>query len=121
MTTTGSAPQAPEITRVDLQRHDLSILGPEVVQNAVEISPEAPLFRLKPRYQESFSIRRARILIWRVSVAPCPDLATRPMRLTDDHFEGESAKRGAQQGSAEQPFTLWRDRDHPRSRSTGPR
>jgi hypothetical protein len=42
-----TAPQAPGITRIDLQRHDLSIPGREVIQNRVEISPEAPAFRHK--------------------------------------------------------------------------
>jgi quercetin dioxygenase-like cupin family protein len=37
--------QPPGITRIDLQRHDLSAPGREVVQNRVEISPEAPLFK----------------------------------------------------------------------------
>jgi quercetin dioxygenase-like cupin family protein len=40
-----SAQQAPGITRVDLQQHDLSAPGREVIQNRVDISPEAPLFR----------------------------------------------------------------------------
>jgi quercetin dioxygenase-like cupin family protein len=30
------------ITRTDLQRHDLSVPGREVIQNRVDISPEAP-------------------------------------------------------------------------------
>jgi quercetin dioxygenase-like cupin family protein len=47
MNATSPAPQAPGITRIDLQRHDLSIAGREVIQNRVEISPEAPLFRHK--------------------------------------------------------------------------
>jgi quercetin dioxygenase-like cupin family protein len=34
--------QAPGIARTDLQRHDLSAPGREVIQNRVEISPEAP-------------------------------------------------------------------------------
>jgi quercetin dioxygenase-like cupin family protein len=42
-----TTPQAVGITRIDLQRHDLSISGREVIQNRVEISPEAPLFRHK--------------------------------------------------------------------------
>jgi quercetin dioxygenase-like cupin family protein len=42
-----NAPQAPGITRIDLQRHDLSVPGREVIQNRVEISPEAPAFRHK--------------------------------------------------------------------------
>jgi quercetin dioxygenase-like cupin family protein len=37
--------QPPGITRVDLQQHDLSAPGREVIQNRVEISPEAPLFK----------------------------------------------------------------------------
>jgi quercetin dioxygenase-like cupin family protein len=40
-----AAPQAPGITRVDLQHHDLSVPGREVIQNRVEISPDAPAFR----------------------------------------------------------------------------
>ncbi len=37
--------QPPGITRIDLQRHDLSAPGREVIQNRVEISREAPLFK----------------------------------------------------------------------------
>ena len=37
--------QAPGIERTDLQQHDLGIPGREVVQNRVEISPEAPAFK----------------------------------------------------------------------------
>ena len=37
--------QPPGITRIDLQRHDLSVPGREVIQNRVEISPQAPLFK----------------------------------------------------------------------------
>jgi quercetin dioxygenase-like cupin family protein len=39
-----STPQAPGIRRRELQRHDLSAPGREVIQNRVEISPDAPLF-----------------------------------------------------------------------------
>ena len=35
------------ITRTDLQRHDLSIHGREVIQNRVDVSPEAPAARHK--------------------------------------------------------------------------
>ena len=35
------------IERTDLQQHDLSIPGREVVQNRVDISPQAPAFRHK--------------------------------------------------------------------------
>jgi quercetin dioxygenase-like cupin family protein len=40
-----SAPQLSGITRVDLQRHDLSVPGREVIQNRVEINAEAPAIR----------------------------------------------------------------------------
>ena len=42
-----SAQQAPGIERTDLQQHDLSAPGREVVQNRVDISPEAPAFKHK--------------------------------------------------------------------------
>ncbi len=42
-----TAMQAPGITRTDLQRQDLSVPGREVIQNRVDISPEAPAFRHK--------------------------------------------------------------------------
>jgi hypothetical protein len=42
-----SAPvqQVPGLTRVDLQEHDLSVPGRVVIQNRVELGPEAPAFR----------------------------------------------------------------------------
>ena len=39
--------QLPGIKRTDLQRHDLSVPGREVIQNRVDISPEAPPVRHK--------------------------------------------------------------------------
>jgi quercetin dioxygenase-like cupin family protein len=39
--------QVPGITRTDLQEHDLSIPGRQVIQNRVEIGPEAPFVRHK--------------------------------------------------------------------------
>jgi quercetin dioxygenase-like cupin family protein len=36
-----NAQQAPGIERIDLQQHDLSVPGREVIQNRVQISPEA--------------------------------------------------------------------------------
>jgi quercetin dioxygenase-like cupin family protein len=36
-----SAQQAPGITRIDLQQHDLSVPGREMIQNRVQISSEA--------------------------------------------------------------------------------
>jgi quercetin dioxygenase-like cupin family protein len=44
---TNTTPSAPGIERMDLQQHDLSGPGREVVQNRVDISPEAPAFRHK--------------------------------------------------------------------------
>jgi len=37
----------PGLTRTDLQRHDLSIAGHEVIQNRVDITPDAPPVRHK--------------------------------------------------------------------------
>src|ERR1700748_2319537 len=42
-----SAPQVPGLTRTDLQRHDLSVPGREVIQNRVDIAPDAPPVRHK--------------------------------------------------------------------------
>jgi quercetin dioxygenase-like cupin family protein len=39
--------QAPGIKRTDLQQHDLSVPGREVIQNRVDIGPEAPAFKHK--------------------------------------------------------------------------
>jgi quercetin dioxygenase-like cupin family protein len=39
--------QAPGLRRTDLQQHDLSGLDREVIQNRVEIGPEAPYVRHK--------------------------------------------------------------------------
>src|SRR5262245_65490745 len=45
MTTT--VQQAPDLWRTDLQHSDLSVPGREVIQNRVEIGPEAPVVRHK--------------------------------------------------------------------------
>ena len=39
--------QAPGIERTDLQQHDLGIPGRMVIQNRVELGPEAPAIRHK--------------------------------------------------------------------------
>jgi Cupin domain len=39
--------RAPGISRTDLQEHDLSIPGYEVIQNRVDIGPQAPFVRHK--------------------------------------------------------------------------
>ena len=44
---TAEQAQVPGITRIDLQRQDLSAPGREVIQNRVEISDEAPAIRHK--------------------------------------------------------------------------
>jgi hypothetical protein len=38
----GRVQQAPGLWRTDLQQHDLSVPGHEVIQNRVDIAPEAP-------------------------------------------------------------------------------
>jgi len=40
-----TAANVPGLTRTDLQRHDLSVQGREVIQNRVDISPAAPPVR----------------------------------------------------------------------------
>ena len=44
---TSKEQQASGIERTDLRQHDLSIPGREVVQNRVDISPQAPAFEHK--------------------------------------------------------------------------
>jgi quercetin dioxygenase-like cupin family protein len=39
--------QAPGLTRIDLQQHDLSVPGHEVIQNRVDIAAQAPPIRHK--------------------------------------------------------------------------
>ena len=39
--------QAPGLWRTDLQQHDLTVPGREVIQNRVELGPEAPAIRHK--------------------------------------------------------------------------
>ena len=47
MAASTNTPTAPGIERTDLQQHDLSAPGREVVQNRVEISTDAPAFKHK--------------------------------------------------------------------------
>lgn len=42
-----AAPQASGLTRTVVQEHDLSVPGRQVIQNRVDISPDAPAFRHK--------------------------------------------------------------------------
>jgi quercetin dioxygenase-like cupin family protein len=46
-TTTNVIQQAPGLWRTDLQHNDLSVPGREVIQNRVDIFPEAPAVRHK--------------------------------------------------------------------------
>ena len=39
--------QVPGLKRIDLQEHDLSVPGRVVIQNRIDLSPEAPAFRHK--------------------------------------------------------------------------
>lgn len=39
--------QAPGLWRTDLQEHDLSVPGRRMIQNRVELAPDAPAFRHK--------------------------------------------------------------------------
>jgi quercetin dioxygenase-like cupin family protein len=39
--------QAPGIKRTNLQQHDLSVPGSEIIQNRVDISPDAPFVKHK--------------------------------------------------------------------------
>ena len=40
-----TVPQAQGLMRADIQEHNLSVPGREVIRNRVDISPDAPLFR----------------------------------------------------------------------------
>jgi quercetin dioxygenase-like cupin family protein len=42
-----TVPRAQGLKRTDIQEHDLSVPGRQVIQNRVDISPDAPLFRHK--------------------------------------------------------------------------
>jgi quercetin dioxygenase-like cupin family protein len=44
--------QPPGLWRPDPQRHDLSVPGRQVIQNRVELAPDAPSIRHKHRREE---------------------------------------------------------------------
>jgi quercetin dioxygenase-like cupin family protein len=56
--------RVPGIDRTDLQHHDLSIPGREVVQNRVDISPEAPAFKHKHPGEEIIYVLEGRLEYW---------------------------------------------------------
>src|SRR4029450_8253034 len=74
---TAEQAQVPGITRIDLQRQDLSAAGREVIQNRVEISDEAPAIRHKHAGERSSTSSRDRSSI-RSTV--CPRRHTTPAR-----------------------------------------
>jgi quercetin dioxygenase-like cupin family protein len=64
-----TAPQAQGVKRTDLQEHDLSVRGSEVIQNRVEISPEAPPFK-HVHHGEEISYVLEGELEWRIEGEP---------------------------------------------------
>jgi hypothetical protein len=55
-----STVQLSGIKRTDLHRHDLSVPGREVIQNRVDISPEAPLVKQHKHPGEDTSVAATR-------------------------------------------------------------
>jgi quercetin dioxygenase-like cupin family protein len=53
--------QVPGITRIDLQEHDLSVPGRAMIQNRVELSPEAPPIRHKHPGEEIIYVLEGRL------------------------------------------------------------
>jgi quercetin dioxygenase-like cupin family protein len=64
-----NAPQAQGVKRTDIQEHDLSVPGREVIQNRVEISPEAPPFK-HFHHGEEISYVLEGELEWRIEGEP---------------------------------------------------
>lgn len=64
-----NAPQVERLRRTDIQEHDLSVPGREVIQNRVEISPEAPPFK-HFHYGEEVSYVLQGELEWRIEEEP---------------------------------------------------
>jgi quercetin dioxygenase-like cupin family protein len=56
--------QAPGIKRTDLQRHDLSAPGRELIQNRVDISPEAPFIKHKHPGEEIIYVLEGSLEYW---------------------------------------------------------
>jgi quercetin dioxygenase-like cupin family protein len=48
--------RVPGLWRTDLQQHDLSAPGREIIQNRVEIGPEAPAIRHKHPGEETIEV-----------------------------------------------------------------
>jgi quercetin dioxygenase-like cupin family protein len=53
--------QAPGIRRTDLQEHDLGVPGRKVIQNRVELGPEAPAVRYKHPGEEIIYILEGKL------------------------------------------------------------
>jgi quercetin dioxygenase-like cupin family protein len=75
---TAEQAQVPGITRIDLQRQDLSAAGREVIQNRVEISDEAPAIRHKHPGEEIIYVLEGPSSI---RSAACQRRHTTPARL----------------------------------------
>ena len=61
---TAQEAQIPGITRIDLQRQDLSAPGRKVIQNRVEISDGAPLIRHKHPREEIIYVLQGSLGCW---------------------------------------------------------
>jgi quercetin dioxygenase-like cupin family protein len=73
--------QASGIERTDLQQHDLGIPGREVVQNRVDISPEAPAFKHKHPGEEIIYVLEES-LEYHFEGMPATCCSSRPERST---------------------------------------
>ena len=79
--------QAPGIKRTDLQQHDLSVPGREVIQNRVDIGPEAPFVKHKHPGEESSMSWKGRWSIMSKATrrrlsTPATSCSSRPKRST---------------------------------------
>ena len=64
-----NALQVQGLERIDIQKHDLSVPGREVIQNRVELSPEAPAFK-HFHHGEEISYVLEGELEWRIEGKP---------------------------------------------------
>jgi hypothetical protein len=70
--------QAPGLTRIDLQREDLSVAGHEVVQARVEIGPEAPAVKRTHPGEEASTSSTASSRTRSTGTRPGPTAPARP-------------------------------------------
>ena len=74
--------QAPGITRTDLQRRDLSVPGREVIQNRVDIGPEAPFVKHKHPGEEIIYVLEGSLKYQGEGEPPTTSCSSRPKRST---------------------------------------